>query len=379
MKKLLLILILICSIFSYNKVNTYCEDDLNLNGEYALVIEAKTKRIIYEKNKDKKWYPASMTKMMGMLLILEKIHKEEIRYDDLVTISSYSASMGGSQIYLSENEVISVNDLFKSVAINSANDAIVALGEYAYYSSKNFVNQMNKKAQELKMLNTHFVNETGFHDENHYSTCYDMALLAAELVKYDDEILKYSSLKEDYIRKDTQNPFWLVNTNKLLGNYEGLDGLKTGFTSQSNYNLTATCKRNDIRLISVVMNEDSIKNRSQDTIRLLDYAYAKIKNKTLFKKDTQISNYKLKQGQILSLVAKEDINLIMFKNELDEDIHLEIVLNNISLPISKDDIVGVLNIKINDFSLTYPLYSECNMSSYTFFYYLLKYLKAIFF
>ena len=182
-----------------------------------------------------------MTKMMGMFIVLEKIKDGIIKYEDIVTVSENASSMGGSQVFLEPGEQITVHDLFKAICIASANDAIVALGEHAYGSEEKFIQEMNHMAKKLGMNATNFVNATGFHDENHYTTANDMATLAlALLTNYGDEVLKYTSMYEGYIRENTQKPFWLVNTNKLVRFYEGLDGLKTGFTSTSGYNLTAT-------------------------------------------------------------------------------------------------------------------------------------------
>lgn len=258
--------------------------DLALNSSSVVLIEPNSKRVIYEENKDEKHYPASMTKMMGMYIILDNIQKGNLKWNDMVTASEYASSMGGTQIFLEPNEKMSVEDLFKSVCINSANDAITALGEHIAGSTPAFVSLMNKTAKQLGMNNTNFVNPTGFDDENHYTTPYDMALVASELVKFNEDLFRFTRLKEDYVRKDSSNPFWLVNTNKMLGHFDGLDGLKTGFTSKANYNLTATAKRNGVRLISVVMNVDTIAHRSQDTATLLNYGFNKMTAIKVFEK-----------------------------------------------------------------------------------------------
>ena len=235
MKKILILLmILFCniiSLFKYSKVSA--EETLSLNGDKCLVMEVTTGRILYASNEHSKAYPASMTKMMGMYLVLEAINNNKLSFDEMVTCSSFASSMGGTQIFLEEGEQMSVNDLFKAVAINSANDAIVCLGEHLFGSNDAFVDKMNKKAKELKMENTNFVNATGFDDENHYTTPYDMGIIARRLVLDYQEVLEYSSLTEDYIKGNRDEEFWLVNTNKLLKHCDGMDGLKTGYTSKA--------------------------------------------------------------------------------------------------------------------------------------------------
>ena len=225
-----LLLILILNLFNFNSYHLVNgeENTLELNCSSYCLMEPLSKTVIASNNEHKKLYPASMTKMMGLYLILEAIDNNEISLADEVMVSKFASSMGGTQIFLEENEKMSVEDLFKSVAINSANDAIVALGEHLCASNNLFVERMNKKAKEFGMNDTNFVNATGFDDENHYTSAYDMALLGSYLVGFGDKILKYSSMQEGYIRENSSSPFWLVNTNKLLKYYNGMDGLKTG-------------------------------------------------------------------------------------------------------------------------------------------------------
>ena len=229
MKKYLYIIILLLIIISNiiyipNNVANAApnKENIQISSNVGLLMEFSTGQIIYSKNASERKYPASMTKMMGMFIVLEKIKKQEIKYDDIVTVSENASSMGGSQVFLEPGEQITVNDLFKAICIASANDAIVALGEYAYGSEETFIAEMNSTAKLLGMNSTNFVNATGFHDPNHYTTAEDMATLAlALLTNYKDEVLKYTSMYEGYIRENTQKPFWLVNTNKLVRFYKG--------------------------------------------------------------------------------------------------------------------------------------------------------------
>ena len=234
--------------------------------------------------------------------------------------------------------------MFKAVCINSANDAITALGEHIAGSTPAFVELMNKTAIELGMKNTNFMNPTGFDDENHYTTPYDMALVASELVKFGDSLFRFTMLKEDYIRKDTANPFWLVNTNKMLGHYDGLDGLKTGFTSKANYNLTATAKRNGVRLISVVMNEKTIAERSQDTTTLLNYGFANTQAIKLFDKNqiVAIHDFENSLEKETPLVVKENVIVVVDKNTKKEDLEANVELIKNEAPLKEGEYVGDL-------------------------------------
>ena len=233
---LISILLIVFGFTTYFLNNNKVKDDLVVNAEVDLnlkcgasyLIEESTGKVIYAQNETTKMYPASMTKMMGLILVCEALENNEISLDDMVSISSEAASMGGSQVFLQPLENISVNELIKCVCIASANDAMYALSELVANTNENFINKMNEKVKELKLENTNFVNVTGFDDENHYSCAKDMATIGKELLKYKDIILPYTSTYDSHIRENTDNPFWLVNTNKMVKYYKGMDGLKTG-------------------------------------------------------------------------------------------------------------------------------------------------------
>ena len=190
-------------------------EDLNLapNAKSAILIEASTGEVLYSKNPYEKLAPASMTKMMSLILIMENIEKGNLKWNDIVVVSKNAASMGGSQIYLEQNEMMSVEDLIKGICVASGNDATVALAEKIAGNEESFVKLMNDKASSLGLKNTHFNNATGLDTDNHYSSAYDMAVMAKELVRH-EKILEFSNIYEDYLRKGTNNSFWLVNTNK---------------------------------------------------------------------------------------------------------------------------------------------------------------------
>lgn len=210
MKKI--IFVIMCSILLPSLVNA-TEVDLAKNAKSAIIVEASTGTILYEKNSNEKLSPASMTKMMGMLLVVENVEKGNLKWDEMVTVSENASSMGGSQILLETGEKMTVSDLFKGVAVASGNDAIVALGERVAGTEEAFVKMMNDRAKELGLKNTNFKNPHGLEEANHYSSAYDMSKIALELVKH-PKVLEFSGIYEDYLRKGTKREFWLVNTNK---------------------------------------------------------------------------------------------------------------------------------------------------------------------
>jgi len=236
------ILVLILIIFSIPIVKAEETEDLAPNAKSAIMIEASTGEILFRKNENEKLAPASMTKMMSMLLIMEEIEKGNLKWDEKITVSENASSMGGSQIFLEPREQMTVTELLKGIAIASGNDATVAMAERISGSEEAFVKKMNERAKKLGLKNTNFVTSTGLDADNHYSSAYDMALIAKELVKH-EKILEFTGTYEDYLRTDSSSPFWLVNTNRLVRFYSGVDGLKTGFTSTAGYCLTATAQR----------------------------------------------------------------------------------------------------------------------------------------
>ena len=284
MKKILFSLfILITPIIVYASETVSNELELAGNAKSAILIEQSTGQVLFEKNSHEKIPPASMTKMMSLLLIMESIDNGKIKLSDKVTVSKNASSMGGSQILLEEGEEMSVDDLLKGVSIASGNDAVVALAEYVAGSEDNFVKMMNNKASKLGLADTKFINCHGLDSKGHYSSAYDMALIAKELLNHKD-IIKYTSIYETYLREDTDRKIWLVNTNKLVRFKKGVDGLKTGYTKEAGYCLTATMKKNNMRVIATVMGEDTIDNRNSEVSSMLDYAYSQYKMRKYIRK-----------------------------------------------------------------------------------------------
>lgn len=346
MKKILILFLLLILIPTVKAEEI---EALTPNAKSAIMIEASTGQIIYEKNAYEKLPPASMTKMMSMLLIMENIEKDNLKWNEMVTASANAASMGGSQIFLEAGEKMSVEDLLKGIAIGSGNDATVTLAERIAGTEDNFVNMMNEKAKELGLSNTNFKNATGLDAENHYSSAHDMALIAKELVKH-KKILEFTSIYEDYLREGTDNSFWLVNTNRLVRFYQGVDGLKTGFTNEAGYCLTATAKKEDMRLITVVMNEPDSNTRSNETTSLLDYGFNMYSIEKILSTDSVVGKIKLELGEKreVEVVPKEDINILNNKSKDKRNVTYNIELDEVNAPVKVGDIVGKLNVIENE-------------------------------
>ena len=339
------ILILFLFLFCIPIIKAEEVEDLAPNATSAIMIEASTGEILFQKNKDEKLAPASMTKMMSMLIIIEEIENGNLKWDEMITTSERASSMGGSQIFLKAGEKMSVTDLLKGIAIASGNDAVVALAERISGSEESFVKRMNTRAKDLGLKNTNFVNSTGLTEDNHYSSAYDMSLIAKELVKH-EKILEFTSTYEDYLRKDTKSPFWLVNTNRLVRFKEGVDGLKTGFTKEAGYCLTATMKKDNMRLITVVMKEEDTNKRSADTSKMLDYGFNVYMVQTILDEKTTIEKQKVELGKKLTteIVPKESITILNKKNEEIKNITYKTNINKIIAPVKKGDKVGTIDI-----------------------------------
>ena len=343
-KYLLLFIFILCFI-----PNMVFAEELVPNGESSILIEANTGKIIFEKEKDKRVSVASMTKMVAQIIILEEIENNKIKWDDVVTASRNASGMGGSQIYLEEGEKMTVRDLMKGISVASANDATVAMAEYISGTEEKFVKRMNEKVKELGLVNTNFMNCTGLDEENHYSSAYDMVMIARDLVLNHKEIFNFSSIYEDYLRENTKNKFWLVNTNKLINFYEGADGLKTGHTDDAGYCLATTAKRGDLRLIGVILGEENSKVRNNEMIDLLDYGFNNIKSEILKKKDEVLTYKNISHGdkKVLSVGLKNDI--IVYSDIEDENKYdFKYKYNDIYLPIKKGDLIGEVNVDYND-------------------------------
>lgn len=358
---------------------TFAEDDPTPNAGSSILMEVSTKTILYEKNKDSQVAVASLTKMMAQILILEAIESGNLTWDEQVKASSNAAGYGGTQIYLQPGEMMSVRDLMKGITMASANDATVVLAERIAGSEEAFVKMMNEKAQKLGLKNTNFMNPTGLDEDNHYSSAYDMALIAIELLKH-DEILEFSSVYEDYLRTDTPNKFWLVNTNKLVRFYDGADGLKTGFTDNAGYTMAVTAKRNDMRLIAIVLGEAVSKVRNQETTSLLDYGFNLYKVQVIKKQGDVIKTVDLNKAtkNKIDVVLDRDITVLSKKSDTEKSYTEKVNINEVKLPLKENQIVG--NIEIYDQGKqigSYPLIVKENVKKKNIFKLFLDNLKDI--
>lgn len=358
MKKILIILLLLINMCFFKnlvyasvtervdkELDTATSLDLAKNATSAIMIESSTGEVIFKKNENEKRPPASMTKMMSMLLIMEALEKGNITLEEEVTTSAYASSMGGSQIFLKVGEKMSINDMLKGIAIGSANDATVALAERIAGTEESFVKLMNDKAVSLGCKNTNFKNATGLDAENHYSTAYDMSLIAKELVKH-KKILEYTRTYEDYLRKNTSSPFWLVNTNKLVRFYSSVDGLKTGFTKEAGYCLTSTAEKDNMRLITVVMNEPTPQIRNSETTSMLDYGFNMYSIDKLLDTNTTLDKVKVDLGKTLDaeIVPTEEVKILNSKTSDKRNVTYTLELNKIKAPVKKGDIVGTIKV-----------------------------------
>ncbi|MGM0410497.1 MAG: D-alanyl-D-alanine carboxypeptidase family protein, partial [Bacillota bacterium] len=271
MKKISTILIIVLTLTTIMSSNIMAVSDFDVSVDKAILIEAETGEVLFEKNADEVVPPASITKIMTLLLAMEAIENGELNLDDEVNISKRAESMGGSQIYLPDGVTLKLEELLKAVAMASANDASVAVAEAVGGSYGNFIHMMNQKAKELEMENTKFVNSTGLPAENHYSTARDISIMARELVKH-EKVLDWSSNWLEYIELPKRKAM-VVNTNKLIKKYDGLDGLKTGHTQEAGFCLAGTAKNNEMRLISIVLDADTDQERERVTTNLLDYGF----------------------------------------------------------------------------------------------------------
>ena len=323
---IILLLVPACPIKAENEKKTEETDTMGITSEAAVLMEGSTGEILYEKNKDKQLIPASITKIMTLLLIFEALDSGKIKLGDKVTVSEHAASMGGSQVFLEPNETQTVNDMIKCISIASANDAAVAMGEKLAGSEPKFVELMNKRAAELGMKNTHFLNCTGLDDDitsGHYTSAYDVALMSRELITKHKAISKYSTVWMDTIHHTTKKgttEFGLTNTNKMVRTYDGLTGLKTGYTPKAKHCLSATANRNGMDLIAVVMASKDFRVRFSESTALLDYGFA---NCTLYQEPANDFSY-----TFITELDKGDVRRTITYNE------------NISAPIAKNDVLG---------------------------------------
>jgi serine-type D-Ala-D-Ala carboxypeptidase (penicillin-binding protein 5/6) len=364
MKRIISMLIITCFLTSILAPSTLAAEkkqELVDNVKSAILIDRDTGTIMYEKNSEEKLPPASMTKIMTMLLIMEAIDQGKLKLDEKIRTSEHAASMGGSQIFLEPGEEMTTEEMLKGIAIGSGNDAAVAVAERLAGSEDEFVNLMNKKAKELGLESTKFQNVTGLPVADHYSSAKDMALMAKELLKYED-ITKFTGTYEDYLREDTDKKFWLVNTNRLVKFYPGVDGLKTGFTAEAKYCLTATAMKNGMRVIAVVFGAPTSKERNAQVTKMLDYAFSQYETHPLHKREEAIGKVKVSKGaeKEITAVTSEPISILTKKGEKIDNLEKVITMDkNLKAPIDKGQEIGKITYKQDGKTLvTSPLVAQ---------------------
>ena len=328
------------------QANAAIGERLSINAKAAILIEYNTGKVLYEMNPDEKLAPASITKVMSLILVMEAIEEGKISLDTKVTASEHAASLGGSQIWLEPGEVMTIDELLKATVIASANDATVALAEAVAGSEESFVAMMNEKARALGLENTNFVNSYGLDADGHLTTAHDVAIMSAELIKH-PLIREYSSIRMDSLRGGESE---LVNTNKLIRYYDGCFGLKTGTTGKAGSCLTATAERNGLTLIAVVLGAPNSNDRFSGTQKLLDYGFANYSFVNV-EPDTQgIRTIPVKKGVEKSVMptATENLPLLLKKGD-EKKITQSISLNEeLTAPIRKGDVVGYVHVYLEN-------------------------------
>ena len=320
----------------------------DIDCKSAILMEAETGSVLYEKDADIALPPASVTKVMTLLLVMEAIEEGKIKYDDMVSASANACSMGGSQIYLEENEQMSVEDLVKSVVIASANDAAVALAEYVSGTEEAFVAQMNQKAQKLGMKNTYFENTNGLDDtvEKHLTSARDIAIMSRELIKY-PKITEYSSIWMDSIRN---GEFGLTNTNRLVRFYRGATGLKTGSTSKAGFCISATAERDGMTLICVIMGSPSRDVRNAAAVSLLDYGFS---NYGVYRaQGDSVEQIPILKGNKPYVKAEYgEYGQVLKKSEQSKVEKIILLPQSVEAPVKKGDVIGSVVYKLGDVEL----------------------------
>ena len=376
MKKIIIFIFLFLCIFKIDYVNA--QINLDLKSKSAIMIEESSKKILYEKNAHEKMAPASMTKIMTLLLVAEAIEDNRLSLDKEVIASEYAVSMGGSQVYLEANSKYKVSELIKAVGIGSANDAAVVLAEVLGGTVENFVAMMNNKVKELGLKSTNFKNPHGLDEANHYSTAYDMAIIASELVKY-DFILDVTSTYEDNFMHPNGKSIWLVNTNSLIRFYEGVDGLKTGFTEEAGYCLTATKKNGEMRILTVTMNAETKEDRNSDTVKLMESAFSMYNVKKIIDKSKSLGKVFVDKSsqKYVDYYLQDDAKLLLSNDLRDVEYDYKINLDKLSAPLKSGEVIGKLKLTYNNDKVEYNIIVNEDVKKANFFETLYSYFKDI--
>lgn len=322
----------------------------SLQASSAILIEANTGQILFEKNIDEKFPIASLTKIMSLYLVFEALANGDVTYDTIVTASEYAVSFGGSQVYLAQGEQFRLEDMINAIDIHSANDATVAVAENIAGSENAFVHKMNEKAAELGMVNTNFIDCTGLTDEGHYSTAGDIAILSAALITTYPDILNFSTKWYEVFRPG-DHQIDLYNRNKLIKYYDGADGLKTGFTTAAGYCLAATAKRDDFRVVTVVFGEPNTNSRFAEASKLLDHGFLNFEFITIEDKDQIVGEIEIEKGleTKMNCYVSDNSEFLLDKNKVEDIERVVDIPETLEAPVEKDSVIG---------SVTYMLDGE---------------------
>lgn len=323
------------------------EPEFEIEAEAALLMETNSGKIIWEENSKKKLYPASLTKIMTLLLALEKLAQGQISLGDQVCISARASSMGGSEIFLSEGDVVSLENLLIGMAVGSANDAAVAVAEHISGSVEGFVELMNEKAKSLGLQQTHFCNPHGLHNPDHYSCAYDVMLMSLALLEY-PRIHQWATIwmDEHFLKgRIRSGEVFLSNTNRMIIDYPGCDGLKTGFTREAGNGISATAQRGKSRFLAVVMGSPTEKERYDAARMLLDYGFSNYKSVPVVKKEAVVTVLPVEKGSPpeLEVIAAENLSLLL-PRDADESYTKEVQIFPLELPLKQYQKVGELTV-----------------------------------
>lgn len=326
-----------------SSISTVANPSFTFESYSQILMEPTTGQILYANNENEHMLPASVTKVMTLLLIMEQIDAGVLSYDDMVTCSKKASEMGGSQIWFKEGEQITIDDALKAICVVSANDVTVAMAELIGGSEENFVNMMNAKAKELGMENTHFMNSHGIDEEGHYTSAKDIAIMSRELITKHPNILNYTSIWMDTLRN---GEFGLSSTNKLIRYYDGATGLKTGYTSEALYNLVATATRGDTTFISVVMKAPTSDIRTEETKTLLDYGFSTYETKKICSSNTILDQIAINKNVNDKLETRIENDVYSLVNK-GQNIDIDQVITydeGITSPIEMNQVVGKIEI-----------------------------------
>lgn len=349
-KKKLVTILLISLLMIFIIKPAVAQTLVDISSSSATLMDAGTGTILFEKNPHEKMEPASITKIMTLIIAFEAIESGKVNLSDIVRVSERAWKTGGSQVFLGPGEEQSLENLLKCIVVASANDASTAVAEYIGGSVEGFVKLMNDKAKELGMTNSNFTNPHGLSEPEHYTTAYDIALMSRELVKY-PMFFKWSTIWMDYLEHTDKkrDATMLANTNKLLGKYEGVDGLKTGYHSKAGHCFAGTAKRGDFRLISVVLNAQSSNQRFEDTVKLLDYGFGHYDSIKVVEKGMVQKTIPVEKGHIneVNVIVTEDVSILIEKGR-EEHISTKIdVPEKLFAPLNKNQAVGTLTVEQN--------------------------------